>query len=300
MKFGIVGYGSIGRRHAANLRKLKQNVLVYDPMSTKDVKFERNIYETCDAVIVCTPTPFHEGCVRAAVERGKHVLVEKPISINVGALPEILASAKEKNLVVMMGNNLRFHPCVKQAKAFIENGHIGTPLWSTFICAQKNDKYPLTDAIVLNWGAHEVDVAMHLFGPVAEVLCVSHRQLRTGIADSDINAAAMNLGDMIDFTLRHESGVRSSFHLDYITPNEIRESWIAGYDTNIGMEMLSRTINLGKWTQQLGGSYDDDYLDEMKAFIDAIEGKPLIGASGEDGLATLRVLLDVQKKANLA
>lgn len=283
MKFGVVGYGSIGQRHANNLRGMGHDVRIYDPaiIGGSDFKLERDLYDSdVEAVVVATPTPFHEGPFRCCIERGKHVLIEKPISINVGALPTLLDAADEKGLVVMVGNNLRFHPCIDQAKAWLMQGLPGKPLWTNFVCAQFNDKY--TDSVVLNWGAHEVDVALHLFGP-ASVQCAS-------VADGE---------RMADFVLLHESGVRSSFHLDYVTPVEIREAWIACEDHNIGLDLLGRKISLGKWAQGLAGTYDDDYVAEMKAFIDRIGGRIVPGASGRNGLEVLKVLLDVRTKAGL-
>lgn len=287
MKIGCVGYGSIGRRHAENAAKLGHEVVVYDPVSRRDVKFERNIYEQVDACVIATPSPFHESGIRACVERGVHVLAEKPISTAIGGLPAILESAAAKNLVVMMGNNLRMHSCVQMAKRWIAEGSIGRPLWAHFNCAQLNTKY--TDSVVLNWGAHEVDLALHLFGPA--------RVVTASVYFDDES----RIDEIADFLLIHDNGCRSSFHLDYVTPNEIREFWIAGEDDNIGIDLPSRHITCKRLGSSVGpGDYDQDYLNEMAAFVDRIDGKITPGATGEDGLATLKVLLDVRKKAGLS
>lgn len=288
MKIGIVGYGSIGSRHAANALKLGHEVVIYDPVlpANERVTFERNIYEDCEAVVIATPSPFHEAGIRACVERGKHVLVEKPISTSIGLLPDLLRIADEKNLVVMMGNNLRLHPCIQLAKRWIAEGSIGRPLWAHFNCGQLNTKY--TDSVVLNWGAHEVDAALFLLGPA-----------RVVTASVGFNAAE-GIEDIADFLLIHDSGCRSSFHLDYVTPNEIRELWIAGEDDNIGVDLPSRHITCKRLGSSVGpGDYDQDYFNEMAAFIDRIEGRITPGATGFDGLETLKVLLDVRKKAGI-
>src|SRR5882672_5438362 len=120
MKVGIVGYGSIGQRHAANAFLLGHNVLVYDPASRRDVNFERNIYEQCDAVVIATPSWVHIAGIRACAERDRHMLVEKPIATNMATLREMLDFAASKKLTVMVGNNLRFHPCVQEAKRWID------------------------------------------------------------------------------------------------------------------------------------------------------------------------------------
>lgn len=278
MKIGIVGYGSIGKRHAENASALGHEVIVYDPARRMDVKYERNIYDSdVEAVVVATPSPFHEAPLRACIERGKHVLIEKPISTSVGTLPRLLDAADEKGLVVMTGNNLRLHPCVQQVKQWLGTGDIGTPLWASFICAHQTEKYT-SDGVILNTGAHEVDLALYFFGPAK---CVMARE-------SDVSA---------QFFLIHDSGVRSVFYLDHETPHRIREFWIAGEKQNIGVDLDGRRMSLGAEAKQAPGSYDTDYENEMRAFIDRINGVFAPGASGHDGLETLRTLLDVRKKA---
>ncbi len=283
MKIGVVGYGSIGKRHANNLRGMGHTVVTADPLGDADWKRETAIYDDdkIEAVVVATPSNCHEGPLRACIERGKHVLVEKPISTSVGMLPQLLQAADDKGLVVMVGNNLRFHPCVGQARQWLMQSLAGKPIWANFICAQMNEKYG--DSVVLNWGAHEVDVAMHLFGP-ASVQCSS-------VTGGDERIA--------DFVLAHESVVRSSFHLDYVTKVEIREAWISCEDHNIGIDFAGRKVSLGKWINTATGTIDDDYVAEMNAFIGRIEGKLNNGAKGHDGLSVLRVLLNVRQRAGL-
>lgn len=286
MKVGVIGYGSIGSRHALNLEMLGHQVVVYDPAVRRDVKHEKDVYDECDAIVLATPTIYHSGGIRACAERGKHFLIEKPIGRALGDLQEMLDIAAAKSAIVMMGNNLRFHPCVQQAKRWIDAGDIDTPTWAHFTCSNMGQKY-ISDGVILNTGAHEVDVAMHLFGPVREVLCA--------------NAHTIGGDDTIaDFVLQHEFGVRSSFHLDIVTPSDIREAWIVGNKDKIGLELINRHSSLGKATTSHGGSFDDDYVMEIKAFIDRVEGKDVPGATGVDGLETLKVLLDVRKEAGLA
>lgn len=288
MKIGIVGHGSIGARHARNVAILGHETVIYDPLGPRDVKFERMIYEDCDAVVIATPTGHHVAGLRACAERGKPMLIEKPISLHSLGIAELLDLADSNSAVVMIGNNLRFHPCVIQAKKWIDAGQIGDPVWASFTCSYQTDKeFYRTDGVILNTGAHEVDVALHLFGPAKCIV-------------ADASASIRFQPDTVaDFVLLHETGMRSCFHLDFVTPNEIRESWIVGDDKNIGIDFLGRRTSFGTMTNSHGGSYDDDYLDEMRAFIDRIDGKITPGATGRDGLATLNVLLDVRAKAGL-
>lgn len=291
MKIGIIGCGSIGSRHAADAATLGHDVRIYDPaQGHSDTRFERQMYDTCDALIVSTPSPYHESGIRASIERGKHVLVEKPISTAIGQLLELRKRAEAKQCVVMVGNNLRFHPCVTMAKGHLDNGNIGRPLWATFICAALSTKAPyLSDGIVLNTGAHEVDLALHLLGPARPIIATAKRL-----------EGMQAYGDVIaDFVLEHDSGVRSSFHLDFVTPNETRQFLICGSEANMHVDLPRRLFSVGNSGHAPGGSYDDDYVAELKAFVDRINGRHVPGATMTDGIETLKILLAVRKLAGL-
>jgi predicted dehydrogenase len=307
MKIGLLGYGSIGKRHFQNLSRLKAirkfDLHIFDPAIEFDsgdeqaVKHERMIYDRCDAVIVATPSSHHETAMRKAIELGKHVFVEKPISISSGLIPTLLERAYEQDLVVMMGNNLRFHACVKKTKEWIDhpNHFVGGPIWAQFTCATKSVKpLYLSDGVILNTGAHEVDLAMYLLGPA-----------RVVTASVSINDDTGN-DEMVDFVLDHRNGCRSTFHLDFLTKMEIREYRIIGNEGDLYCHLPSRYLvrreHDGKPTKYNGpGSYDSDYLDEISAFIDRVEGKSVpCAADGYFGLDVLRVLLDVRKMARLA
>lgn len=299
MKIGVVGYGSIGKRHAANLQALGYKPVIYDPLR-RDVKFERDVYETCDAVVIATPTKVHWGCIRAAAERGCHMLIEKPMANgDIDGLRASLALATSKYAAVMMANNFRFHPCIQLARDCMGKGGIGKPRWAQFTSGARCVKPDyLSDGVLLITGGHEVDFALHLLGPAK----VSSASLRIG--------ATSPVEDIADFVLQHDNGCMSSFHLDFVTDREIREFRIIGSEGDMHCDLLKRSLTVTAEDTQLPGvfhtspsfffgSYDDDYVAEIKAFISRIEGGVWPGATGEDGIATLKILLDVQKMAGL-
>ena len=303
MKIGIIGMGSIGQRHYENARTLEHECYGYDPkfrVVGSMFGHETDLYDWCDAAVICSPSSYHESGLRACVERRKHVLIEKPISTAIGQMPELLALAKTRDLVVMMGNNLRFHPCVRKAKMWLASDLIGRPLWANFQCAALSAKAPyLSDGIVLNTGAHEVDLALHLFGPAMVV------------------AAAARVGpygdDIADFVLHHETGCMSSFHIDFVTRVPLRMFRIVGADGGIFCDLNRRDLSAVLPDDKLpgvihskrfdgDGSWDDDYIAELSAFVETIEGSSAAispAATGNDGLAALRVLLDVRRMAGL-
>lgn len=286
MKIGIAGLGSIGQRHAENARKFGHEVKSYDPAAASDFRFEQQLYDWCDAAVIATPSMWHEGPLRACIERGKHVLIEKPISTSMGQLQLMLSIASDKGLVVMAGNNLRFHACVKRAKDYIDSGSIGDPRWANFICATEWTSTAERDGVILNTGSHEVDLAMHLFGDADVLIASARRPWREDAPD--ISA---------DFVLLHESGVLSSFHIDIDTIDRVRQFWISGSEKSIVFDLDRRTVG----GYQLKGSYSEDYMAEMQAFLDRIKDPTTVspGATGSDAVDCLRVLLDIRKKVGL-
>ena len=298
MKIGILGYGSIGRRHADNAKKLGHEVIVYDPMlQHNDVKFEREVYDQADAVVIATPSTHHEAGLRACVERGKHCLIEKPLSTSMGQLATLLYNASMRDLVVMMGNNLRFHPCVRKAKEWLREDLIGYVPWAQFTCGTNSVKN-VSDGVILNTGSHEVDLARHLLGG-GQIIRAS-AGCTSGLVD-----------EIADFTMVHHSGCRSSFHLDFVSPIYTRDFRIMGDDGMIFCDLERRILWRCQPDPKLPdvehiedfkgpGSWDTDYLDEMSAFIDRVQGiytGP--GASGDDGYGTLFALLQARKEAGL-
>lgn len=282
MKIAVLGLGSIGLRHAKNLRKLGADVIGYDIDETKQREFQGKVVSRefalgqCDAVLSATPTIQHKADMDSALEYDIPAFVEKPI---ISKLENATYPGR-----LHVGYMLRFHPCVNFATKKILAGDIGKPLWASFTVAQFNDKPAyLADGVVLNW-SHEIDLALYLFGP-AKVACAS--------------LVYQDGQDVIaDFVLEHESGVRSTIHMDYVTKQEIREFWIVGEEKNIGVDLVGRTASWGRMVQQFDGSWDGDYLNEMSAWLQALEGKQTVLATGQDGIKVVKICEQVKSFAN--
>lgn len=287
MKIGVIGVGSIGERHMLNIANLGHIVAPYDPQYRPEQELAF-LWRDSDAVIIASPTPSHFNYICHATRLGKPMFVEKPIvdrhehGTAISALP---------SSILMVGYNLRFHACVKKTKEWIDAGRIGKPIWANFTCGQFNSKPAyLRDGVVLNW-SHEIDLALHLLGP--------------GHLEASSVRIVDEHDDMADILLTHENGCRSTIHLDYITKPEQRHFTIQGDEGRITCTLPARHLFLltqdkdqADWFHGQG-SYDTDYIDEMKAFIDRIEGKETPGCSGEEALKVLEICLQVRKQAGM-
>ncbi len=142
LKIGIIGAGAITQvAHLPVLRKLKgvevsaicdsdlpkaralaERFQVRDAFSDIEELLE---YEKLDAIAICTPNHLHEPHVIAALSRGVHVLVERPLSLTAAGAQRILGQAAKHNLILMVGMNHRYRADVQIVRSFVQSGELG-------------------------------------------------------------------------------------------------------------------------------------------------------------------------------
>jgi predicted dehydrogenase len=281
VQVGILGLGSIGERHARNLLDLGHKVEFHDPRGLLDSMPRNEVIKNSDAIIICTPTVNHAEDLIDVLGAGKHVLVEKPIGYD---CPPFIAGlimgarSKHKHLVVATGFMCRFHPEVQRAKELIDAVYFGRIKALYLNVLQKNTKPDyLRDGVIRNWASHEIDIARYLLGN----LTVSNAEVKLSKQGQDVELIA-NM-----YSIEHECDV--FLQADYLTSPERRIFAIRGTD-------MGRDFNLVKGQ----AVWDQTYIDEMEAFIRAIDGKdpgPL--ADGVDGVAALQLVMDIREKAGL-
>ena len=269
---GIIGLGSIGSRHANNLKALGHDIVAYDPLVTGNGNIQEIWSGGVDAVIIASPTPTHKRYIDDAIDFDVPCFVEKPIT---DCPFELDQRAIENDTVKMVGYNLRFHSCVLQADKWIMDGHLGNILWGNFVAAQKNTQYK--DHVILNW-SHEIDLALYLLGPGAAT-------------------AAMGNDKVADICIEHHSGAYSTVHLDYVTEPEIRQDIIVGDKATLIMDLVNRQAwlrnNKGTIIDHHEGndSWDSNYKDEMETFIARLDGQETVGCTGAEALEVLKICL---------
>jgi predicted dehydrogenase len=198
LKTAVVGTGFMGRVHLEMLRRVENVDVVavvgrqlesaqklasgYGVAAAADYK-ELLREPSLDAVHICTPNAMHYPMVKDALEAGKHVLCEKPVTTSVAEARELLALAQKTGLRNCLCHNLRYYPMVQQMRRMIEAGEIGEVLVAQGTYSQDWMLYP-TD---WNWrvqpevsgpsrvmgdiGSHWFDMIEHLTGLRVKSLC---------------------------------------------------------------------------------------------------------------------------------
>ena len=178
LRLGVVGAGSLGFHHLRIARELERVDLVgfYEILPERAAEVSRglrvracrsygSLLDGVDALIVATPTRTHAAVATAALARGIHVFIEKPIAATLGDADRILAAAADAGVTVQVGHVERFNTAVLGARPYLE-----TPLFiESHRLAQFTERG--TDvAVVLDLMIHDVDLVASLVGaPVEEI-----------------------------------------------------------------------------------------------------------------------------------
>lgn len=199
IKTAIVGTGFMGKVHTENVRRLG-NVEVAAVVASSPEKAQKfaesasipvatsNINDVLTnrdiaAIHICTPNVDHFPMSLAALEAGKAVLCEKPLSMNVEQARRLLETAKAKNAVHCVQHNLRYYPVVQQIRQMIAAGDLGEILivqgtysqdwllyetdWSWRLDSKENGKLRVMGDI----GTHWMDMIQHLTGLSISAVC---------------------------------------------------------------------------------------------------------------------------------
>jgi predicted dehydrogenase len=136
-----------------------------------------------DAIIISTPPSSHAEIAIAAMQAGKHVLCEKPLSKTLEEANEMLAISSITGRVLKCGFNHRHHPAVWEAKKRCEAGWIGKPLFARCrygICGRpgyekewRADSDLAAGGQFIEQGSHAIDLLRWFMGEISEVACMT-------------------------------------------------------------------------------------------------------------------------------
>jgi predicted dehydrogenase len=141
-----------------------------------------------DAIDICLPTYQHASVAIDAVRAGKHVLVEKPMSIDAASAGQMIAEARGHGRVLMIAHVLRFFPMYAALREVLSSGRIGVarmakfqrrcaaPTWSGWMADSQQSGGGVFDLLI-----HDVDMCLHLFGKPETVSATGYEALASGV-----------------------------------------------------------------------------------------------------------------------
>lgn len=203
LKLGLIGAGAIAQTYCQALRQCDsvQVVGVADPrqqaaeaaaetLSCPSFTSFHDLTDLagCQAAIVCTPPATHPEICIHLLERGVHVLCEKPLAVDSDSAQAMIRAADQGGALLTMASKFRYVEDVARAKSLIESGVLGDILLFENCFAGPVDMSTRWNSnpavsgggVLIDNGTHSVDIMRYLFGPLAELQVVEgkrHQQL---------------------------------------------------------------------------------------------------------------------------
>ncbi len=291
---GVIGCGFWGKNHARIYNDLDAAELVavsdLNEQSACGLGERYGVDHYCDVgallergdvemVSICTPTVTHAKIALEAMEAGKHVLVEKPMTSTVAEAESLIAASEKAGVKLTVGFVERFNPGVIEALRLVREGKIGDVILAR---AHRVSRYPLRISdvgVVKDLAIHDADIMRQLFGEEPETVYATAGNIMHSFED------------YANIVLRFP-GNRSAFiETNWLTPHKIRRLILTGSEGLITVEFITQEVTV----EDDEGRYQP-FLEprepltlELESFVEAIlEDKPP-AVSGEDGLKALRI-----------
>jgi predicted dehydrogenase len=168
-----------------------------------------------DAVVVATPPRTHHAIVKAALEAGKHVLVEKPLATTSADALDLVERAEDRGLVLMPGHTFCYSPSVNKVRDLIREDVLGEVYFVTSSRMNLGKYQP--DGVIMDLAPHDLSILLYwLEQPIVEVAATAR-----SIFQADIPETAF-------LTLTFEGGAQANVQISWLAPRKVREMTIVG------------------------------------------------------------------------
>ena len=313
----IVGCGSIGERHVRTfLNTGRARVVACDPQP----EVRQRIAESygvatgpdwsaalsdpaITGVVIATPAPLHVPMATRTLAAGRHVLIEKPLAIDLEGTADLLAAQRRAGTFAAVAYVHHFQPALQAARDFIRAGNFGPVRHATVVPGQD---FPaarpayrkiyyrdhaqgggaIQDALT-----HMANCIEWVLGPTEKLFCDAAHQVLTDVDVEDtVAVTARNGGALVSYTL-NQFQAPTEVQLDFHAPGG-----------SVRVELHAQrwgtyARGAGSWTWHAAPVAERDtlFVAQANAFLDGCEGRPNPSCSLEDGLQTLRFNLAALK-----
>jgi predicted dehydrogenase len=319
VRIGVIGTGLMGTLHARVYAQLAnvRLVAVADVDKTRLERVSRELgvrgftdyhelleRKDIDAVSICVPDELHRDPAIAAAERGKHIMLEKPISTELHEAEEIIAAVRRNGVKLAVGHLLRFDPRYAQIKAALDRGELGELV---HITAHRNSsitegpaRYVPGTSLTLHVAVHDMDIINWYAGakPVRAYAEGVRKALQKREMD-DAVSALLKFRDGLVANLQYSWALPAKFPTKLDARMEVigtaGAAYIgpyAGQGTFIVTDAGVSSPDVHHWAETHGRILGD-VREELLHFVDCVahDKPPLV--SGEEALAAVEVALAI-------
>ncbi|MHB9038851.1 MAG: Gfo/Idh/MocA family protein [Armatimonadota bacterium] len=311
MKAAVIGAGMWGK----NIVRTLNSIDALDSVAELDATLraglsetypDLTIHETFDpvlnsdvpAVCIAVPAPWHYEVAKKALEHGKDVFVEKPMTLSVKDAEDLVRIARERDRILMVGHLLLYQPAVQWLKEAISSGMIGE---LKSIHQRRLDLGRARDVENVLWslGVHDVAVALFLIGKKPESIVIhGQRVLQPGIEDD------------VHVEMTFPGGVQKYIHCYWLWPIKDRGMVVVGSKGMLVYNELEQNITLYRKTIGADLKNVDNGSEvvyegsgqpltlELTHFLDCCAERKAPMSDGESGVEVIKVLQTASERFN--
>ena len=312
-RVGVIGAGGLGQHHVRIMGELDEAQLVgfYEARPERAAEIAQalgargfasleELLAEVDAVTIVVPTPAHYEVAKAALERGVHVLVEKPITTTLAQADELLALAKKKGALVQIGHVERFNRAIRAAIPYVDS--------PKFIESDRLAPFNPRGsdvAVVLDLMIHDIDLLLTLVG--ASVTSLS--AVGVGVLTPSV--------DIANARLEFSTGAVANITASRVSRERMRKIRLFQQSGYLSLDLgagsgeffrLRRDVDLAELAKgplaleafveriPLEAPEGEPLRLEFQSFLAAVQGRAPVPVTGEDGRAALAVALQIVRE----
>lgn len=325
VRVGIIGVGNIAAAHAHGYRTAGAKIAAVCDIDAGVVARRRDEWHAGEAftdpeqllatpdlaaVSICTPNASHAELTIAAAHAGKHVLCEKPISLDLAAARAMIDACADAGVVLQIGHHMRSWSAATTARSLIDSGAIGAVTHARFRQAHDwsgatrvrgvfGSKAQSGGGTMLDNGCHLFDLARFLCGDVRDVYA------RTATLKFDVEVE-----DTAIASLGFASGALGEIEVAWTATGWQEAFWVWGTEGALECDHLAGPAGLIRRYRSTGNSswaavdvepYEAEgpgaHAQHVANFLAAIAGRRAVVCTGEDGLEAVRLVLAAYESA---
>jgi UDP-N-acetylglucosamine 3-dehydrogenase len=305
IKVGVIGAGRWGKKHIDEYSKMKEVELSWISDISKDTlnlnKEQFNISNVTtdyhellssdiEAVSICTSNETHFEVCKDAIEAGKHVLVEKPLTLQTKKAYELVKIAQQSNRILAVGHLFRYNNAINEVKKLVNYNFFGdlfylrlqwTIQWMPEIYPDKKLD------IIVDMMPHLYDIMNHLTGLWPKnITCFGKDFIKKGLEDTAY------------IFCEYPNNVMTHSEISWTLPEKVRQVDLIGSRACAKIQAVSQNVTVFEGSNEgrkLNIKENNTLGDELKAFIDAVKNGLIISNDGEIGAKTVELVEATRK-----
>jgi predicted dehydrogenase len=256
------------------------------------------LIEACDALTVVVPTPAHHTMARQALERGRHLLIEKPLTTTLAEADELLSIAERTGALIQTGHVERFNRAIRGAQAYVD----GPRFIESDRLAPFNPR-GADVAVVLDLMIHDIDLILTLVGEHVDQVQAVGIPILTPFVDIANARLVFSSGAVANITASRVSRERMrklrifqpSGYLSLDLASGDGEFYRLKKELDFG-ELARAPLALEAFVERIAISAPEGepLRLEFESFLAAVQGRAAVTVSGRDGRDALEVALRIQ------